>query len=333
MRITPDTLHKLAQDTVNRRARASREIIAAYLCGSLLEEDPMIGGTLDLDLVFIHYTPPASDREIIPLTENAHLDIAHHPESDYRQARSLRDHPWLGPTIKNCKPLYDPQHLLDFTQASVGGHFERPYHVMQRARRSYDQSRAIWLTLQSASDDPGHLEAYSYLRAVWHATNAIASLSGPPLTDRRLLLNFPLRAAAIDRPGLYAGLIGLLGAPNLSLDLLNSWLVEWQNAYLAAPAEHTPARLHPQRYNYYHKAMQAILAGPQPLAILWPLLRTWTLLVNILPPASAPYQAWQNALTQAGLLGAGFPERLVALDAFLDLIDETLEKWGLENGA
>jgi hypothetical protein len=33
------------------------------------------------------------------------------------------------------------------------------------------------------------------------------------------------------------------------------------------------------------------------------------------------------------MLNQAFHERLTALDAFLDLIDETLETWSRENGA
>jgi hypothetical protein len=333
MRITLDTLLKVAQDTVARQVRTNREIIAAYLCGSLLEDEFLLGGTVDIDLVFIHYDQPATPREIIRLTDEAHLDIAHHIEKEYRHPRSLRDHPWLGPTINACKKLYDPRHFIDFTQASVRGQFDQPEHVLLRARHGAEQSRQIWQGLQMAAEEPETEAIQNYLRAVWHAANAIAALNGPPLTERRFLLNFPGRAAALGRPGLYAGLLGLLGAPGLTAETLWGWLAMWQTAYQALPVPDAPARLHPFRRNYYQKAFEVLLGGPQPQTILWPLLRTWTLSISLLPPGAPELRDWKEALTQAGLLGAAFSERLSALDAYLDLVEETLEEWARANGA
>ena len=49
MRITRDSLLRIVQDTVAQRTRADRSLLAIYLCGSLLEEDFLLGGTTDLD--------------------------------------------------------------------------------------------------------------------------------------------------------------------------------------------------------------------------------------------------------------------------------------------
>ena len=45
MRITRDTLLKIARDTVDSRTRQDRTIMAVYLSGSLLENDFQLGGT------------------------------------------------------------------------------------------------------------------------------------------------------------------------------------------------------------------------------------------------------------------------------------------------
>jgi len=53
MRITRETLLKVAQDTIARREREKRDLLAVYLCGSfLLEDDYSLGGAADVDLVF-----------------------------------------------------------------------------------------------------------------------------------------------------------------------------------------------------------------------------------------------------------------------------------------
>ena len=76
-----------------------------------------------------------------------------------------------------------------------------------------------------------------------------------------------------------------------------------------------------------------MLSGPQPQVVLWPLLRTWTLAVSELPDSSVAGEAWQAALQYLGLFGEAFNERIDALDAYLDLVEEIIENWAQENGA
>ena len=58
MRINRQTLLRIANDTVAQRVRQERGILSAYLCGSLLGDDYLLGGCTDIDLVFIHIDPP-----------------------------------------------------------------------------------------------------------------------------------------------------------------------------------------------------------------------------------------------------------------------------------
>ncbi|MBN1146045.1 MAG: hypothetical protein JXA78_02220 [Anaerolineales bacterium] len=334
MRITRETLLKIARDTIARRAREKRDLLAVYLSGSLLEDEFMLGGATDIDLFFIHMDQVATEREIVRLTDEVHLDIAHCQDEQYRQARNLRLHPWLGPALNGCTVMYDPQHFMDFTQASVRGQFDRPDYVLQRARDHLEKARQIWLGYQvETSPDPGPCEAGDYLRALAQAANAVASLSGPPLTERRFLAHFAQRAGAIGRPGLYAGLLGLLGAGQVDGQLLTDCLAHWGSAYESIPREKAPARLHPDRRMYYQGAFQAFIAGQQPEVVLYPLLRTWTMAVGLLPPNSPGCSAWRQALTRLEILGEAFAMRMTALDAYLDLVEETLEEWARQNGA
>ena len=240
MRITREILLKLAQDTVARQVRADRSIMAAYLCGSLLGDEYMLGGTVDIDLFLVHVARPEIEREIVRLTDDIHLDIAHHDQADYRRTRELRVHPWIGPTLSSCTILYDPQHFLDFTQASVRGQFDRPDRTLSRARKLLDASRQIWFSYHEGVPDPGPQEIEAYLRAVGHAANAIAVLGGPPLTERRFLMLFPQRAQALGRPGLYQGLLGLLGGMDLSAERISSWLPAWKMTYQGLPEAEAP---------------------------------------------------------------------------------------------
>lgn len=333
MRINQDVLLKIVRDTVNARSRADRGLISIYLCGSLMGDDYLLGGAADIDLVFIHSDTVATDREIVRVSDEVHLDIAHHFHRDYRQPRNLRVHPWMGPTLNGCKVLYDPQHFMDFTQASVRGQFDRADFVLQRARKQAEHARQIWAGFQSELRDGSPKEFSRYLRAVDHAVNAVAILNGPPLTERRFLLNFAQRADATGQPGLHPGLLGLLGAPKVDAGTFKAWLPAWQSAYEAAGHSQPNPRLHPARLSYYRLAMEAILAGEQPAAVLWPMLRTWTLAAAALPADAPERAAWQQALTSLGLAGPAFEERIEAMDAYLDRIEETLENWAAANGA
>lgn len=333
MRINRQALLHIAEDTVAQRARRERDIVSAYLCGSVLDDEFLLGGTTDIDLVFIHGDVPPVEREIVHLTDEVHLDIAHYAQKDFRQTRRLRMHPWLGPAIFNSKVLYDPQHFMDFTQASVRGQFTQPDHVMERARQQAEHARQVWMSFYTtAPKQPGAIDVYQYLKAVAHAGNAVASLYGPPLTERRFLLRYAQRAEAAGRSGLNAGMLGLLGASHADVESLQIWLVAWRVCLQTLPKDNIPPRLHPHRIPYYQRACETMLDGEQPKALLWPLLRTWTLAASLLPEDSDGVAAWQKAGNFLGLLGAGFGERIEALDAYLDTVEDVLDEWARTNG-
>ena len=333
MRINRETLLGIAGDTVAQRVRQDRDILSAYLCGSLLGDAFLLGGAADIDLAFIHIDSPPVEREIVRLTDDVHLDIAHYAQKDFREPRRLRQHAWLGPTIFSCRLLHDPQHFMHFTQASVRGQFERPEHILERARPQLDHARQIWITLSGkAAGGASPQEVSLYLKAIEHAANAVASLSGPPLTERRLLVGFPERAAAVKHPGLYPGLLGMLGAPRVSLEAMRLWLAHWEEIYDTQAEAQRSARLHPARRSYYLHAFRAMLDGEHPQVVIWPLLRTWTQAAALLPPEHSLLDDWRAVCRDLGLLEDAFAERVVALDAFLDMVDETLDEWARANG-
>ena len=333
MRITLETLLKIAKDTANDRARSDRSLLAIYLQGSLLGGQPLLGNSADIDLYLVHNDAVAIEREIIRLTDEVHLDIAHHASALYRQPRKLRLHAWLGPNLYGCKILYDPQHFLDFAQASVRGQFFHPDNVLGRVRPLVEHARQIWTAFHETESVLGAEDVLRYLRALEHAANAVAGLSGPPLTERRFLMDFPARAEAIRRPGLYAGLLGLLGGPAVDAAALQGWLADWRAAYSALTADKAPARLHSCRLQYYERAIETILGSEHPLDALWPLWHTWCLAASLLPAESPPLEAWRLAGERLGLQGGAFAERVAALDVYLDMVEEILETWARENGA
>lgn len=332
MRITPALLHKIARDTVDQRRRQDRSLLAVYLTGSLFAGNPVFGGTADIDLFFVHDDRVSEEREIQRLTDEIHLDIAHHGRDDYSQARNLRLHPWMGYNIINCTIMYDPQHFMDFTQASVRGQFEQPENVLGRVQGQAEHARQIWLLLHDQKGEAQIDQVSQYLQAVGLAANAVACLSGPPLTERRFLRTFPDRASVVGRTGLYAGLLGLLGGSQAGDEVLVDWIASWENAYRALPAEQAPARLHPDRFAYYRRAYDSLLGGDSPQDVLWPLLSTWIEAISLLPQESEQAAEWREAFSTLNLLGSGYRDRVAALDAYLDSVEELLDEWGQRRG-
>jgi hypothetical protein len=333
MRINHQTLLGIASDTVAQRVHQDRNILSAYLCGSLLGNDFLLGGCTDIDLVFIHIDTPPAEREIVRLTDEVHLDIAHYAQKEFRQPRRLRQHAWLGPTIFSCRLLHDPRHFMDFTQASVRGQFEHPEHVLERSRPQLEHARQIWVELSGRA--PGQVsppEVALYLKSIEHAASAVSTLSGSPLTERRFLQGFPERAALVKHPGLYPGLLGMLGAPRVDQGAMRLWLTDWEEIFDELTEAKRPVRLHPARRQYYLRAFHALLDGDRPQAVLWPLLRTWTEAAEQLSPGDDNLEKWKSALQELGMMDEAFVERVMALDAFLDMVDEALDDWARDNG-
>ncbi|MEZ0397122.1 MAG: hypothetical protein ABWK53_11935 [Anaerolineales bacterium] len=330
MRLTPDFLLRIARETSQKRALAEPDLAAVYLTGSLLRPDPLLGGAGDIDLVIVHAATPPVQREIVPLTAEVHLDILHRSRADYARPRQLRADPFLGPELYNPAWLYESQHFLEFVQAGVRDKFDAPENVLARARLLAERARQAWSSLQTSPEEtPARILAY--LEAVADAANAVAALNGPPLAERRLLLEFPLRAEAVGAPGLAGELFRLLGSEMSTGTVLEDLLPEWETAFLdAASRPKVEARIHAARLGYYKLAFEAILSTDSRRAILWPLLHTWALAALVLP---APKQArWLAVCEALGLAGVGFYARMESLDGFLDLVEEILDNLAREQG-
>ncbi len=333
MQLTPEVLQQFAETAVEKLVKVDSSILAAYLCGSAVQTgNPLIGGTTDIDIILIHTTEPRVKREILRLTEDVHLDIGHHLQDDYHQGRELRVDPWMGPTLSNARPIYDPRHFLDFTQASVRGLFHREDHKMQRARTLHGRARQTWMGLQAISTAVGPNVIASYLEAVGNAANAVAVLTGEPLTERRLLLEFPQRAEALGQERMYMAVTGLLGGHRIEDEQLQTWIPAWSSTYDAIPDEARPAGLHPYRKDYYLRAFDAIIGSGDAKAVLWPLMNTWTLAASVLSASNPVYQGWRDACQRLEFLSSKLADRVAALDAFLDQVDEVLLKWEQEFG-
>lgn len=336
MRITRDSLLKLARDTAAQRARRSRDILCIYLTGSLLSEEPLLGGTTDIDLIMVHNSEPPLRREVVGLTDEISLDIGHVPAEEFDQPRRLRTDPWLGSYLcENPMVLHDTRHWFEFIQASACAQFYLPEYVAERARPLAAAARQGWLALHRGELPPGPRPFIEYLDVIQQAGNALALLSGPPLPLRRFFLELPARAEAVQQPDLAAGMAGLIWgqASPAGFDwekYIAPWLAGLKDA---ARADSAPARLQPARDPYYVRAARE-LAEPSPDAALWILLRTWTDAVCQVGDDAPSRAGWEELLQTLGLTPGtpAFGERLAQTDAVLDRLEETLDEWEQSNG-
>lgn len=333
MRVTRESLLRIAKETAQERAYNDPDVIAVYLTGSLLNVDPMLGGTADIDLVFVHKSENLKPREFVKLTPDFHLDISRRAKAEFKSPRELRGDPWLGYEMYDPQLLYEREKFFDFVQASLraGFDFEQPPLVLQRCRKMLSHGRQIWHDLTEVDEAAGPKEIKKYMKSLFHAINAVTELSGPPIQERRLLLEFPARAESAGKPGMAVGAFNLIGANNVDAAKLTSWLSDWKSAFkLASENEGVDVRINSMRTNYYEKAIKELLEGQTPLAALWPLIHTWTLCAEVLQGDHLNF--WQSAANELGLLGENFEQRVEGLDHFIDEIEIILDEVAAENG-
>ena len=275
-------------------------------------------------------------REIKPITEEYHLDIAHYPQSRFAQARNLRQDAWLGSfLVYNPVLLHDSQHWFEFTQSGVFAQFLQPTNTIRRARPFIEQARQIWLALDQNQSAPAAPEIWQYCRALELAGNSLACLNGIPLTERRFILNLPERAQALGHPELASSLLNLFMPAEETEEspfIWEVWLSQWKAALLVLnQTSSCPLSLNAIRIPYYEMAIQ-VLPEDNPAAAVWILLRTWTKALANLPRHSPELGSWQQFLQVIGLGVENYRTRLQALDGYLELVEDAVNQWALQNG-
>ncbi len=356
MRITRDFLLKTAQTRAAVAAYNDRSIVCIYLVGSLLQESPLLGNTADIDLVCVHSKHPRQPRELVRLSDELHIDLAHYSAELYEQPRHLRADPWLGSSlVADPKALHDDGHWFEFTQAGTASHFFTPEHTLERLRSLAAPARAAWVEL-SALPAVTVPDLLKYLKAVENIGNCVACFSGPPLTERRFWMDYANRIASL----VGATRLAFLARPQLSrtmvaptqgsafhpfdmlanlfcpqlvpLDLLQRFTPDWLAALDAVAAVPScPVKLSPIRRKYYTDAELA-LQEACPTASLWIMLRTWCLALTHLRSNSVLFKPFNEFREQLGLGVEAFIEKLQALDAMLDALEETLDSYASANG-
>lgn len=328
MRITQKLLHKIAQDTVKSRKRSEPDLLAAYMIGSVLTKEPLLGGSTDIDLVLVHKYQVTVEREFIPVTREISLDILHKRKDNYNHHRSLRQDPWLGyPLTYNHILLADTDHWLEFIQAGVTADFHRPDNVLFRVRSLLDRARDGWFVLNQNAF-PNHTAWFQqYLSVLALAANAVTGLIGPPLTTRRFILDFTKQVQNLGVLNIQAGLYGLLGITKKVEKSLTKWIDAFESDLSKAPDSALPLELAPCRHDYYMSAIRAMAESGNYEAALWPLLTTWSDVRAALPDPEEQSKPWMDCLQTLHLVEANQTEKTEALDSFLDTIEQVIEEW------
>jgi len=334
MRITKNLLHKFAKDVAKQRQHDEPDLHAAYLTGSLLSDQPLLGGTTDIDIVLVHKYQAPIERETKSLTQEISLDLVHKKQEDYEQYRQLRQDPWIGyPLTHYHILLFDTDHWLEFLQASISANFQKPENVLARVIALSNAARSNWFELVQ-SDFETHLSWLNcYMESLALAANAVCGLIGPPLTTRRFMMSFQERVEALGVPHLLAGLTGLLGYSEETESNLSEWVNSFEINYKNIQNTSTPPPyLSSCRQGYYVNALHSLVQGGAPKQALWPLLRIWLDLQLLPGGTSQDVKSWDDCLTELNLTESQTSHKAEALDAYLDTVEVVIESWSKAYG-
>ena len=334
MHITRELLVKFAREYVAKKTRPSNDIVAVYLTGSVLTEDPLIGGSTDIDLVVVHKENPLFEREVQRISYEISLDVQHHHQSFYTFHRRLRLNPWLGFALcDHSSILYDTDHWMEFIQAGVSANFKSPEIVYARGQAAAEKARQLWFELEDPQELPFGLWTDLYYKAVGSAANAIAILNGPALTTRRMLLEFPARAEALGKLELTGELLQLISRAPINAEILNTWRPARENALTAASKlPDCPPNLLPARKAYFVNSCAAMVESGTAHAALWPMVETWRQAAQLLAEDPAQQEAWQKFLEALEITQSGKNEQIERLDRFLENAEAALAGLKTEYG-
>lgn len=333
MRLTRERLLNLTNSYLTKIIRKDPNVVCIYLTGSMLQEDPFINGTTDVDLVIVHNHARDIPRQIVPVTEEATLDIQFFQQAYYTPQRKIRLDPWVGPALCfDPHLLYGKGHWFEFTQAAIEAGFFRPENVLVRSRAFFAKAYESYRELTTNRSITPARYLLNYLRTIENICNSIASLSAHPLTDRRIIKDFKGVSEAVALENLVPLLNELFISEN---DLhpyydyfAKSWAYYLEQFGKSDLAKQLP-KYHAFRFKYYADAVEHYWED-HILSALWIMIKTWSVVVEWCGlHGNQHFDSFLNAVQ----IGPNFAaERENQLLAFLDQADEGIEKWGSENG-
>jgi hypothetical protein len=332
MKLTKDLLIRFAKNHVAERLNEKPHPLCIYLTGSLCTDDFLMGGTTDIDLIFIHNIRPFADRELIPVTPDVHLDIWHYDVTLFNQPRELRKDAWIGSFMcENPLVLHDAGHWFEYTQASACALFYRPENCLSRAQPFINSARQRWMECYSGSHKPGVFTLRTYLRCIEDAANALSCLISVPLSERRMVQQFSKRAQAAGKPALTDMLIGLITSSSINDEKSTTWLQSLQETLSqVGKLSNCPIQLSAPRQTYILHAAKSLIES-SPANALWLILQTWTEAAVFLSAESQDLRMWESMIQELELSPEFYNDRFEQLDLFLEEIEAYFDRFKSQN--
>lgn len=333
MRVTRNMLLETARNFVKEKTFNDPDVACVFLVGSLVGEDPFLGESTDIDLIFIHNTEPALSREVRSLGDDFQLDIFHYPRRVFNQPKELRQDPWLGCLF--CETpfvLYDTYHYYDYLRAGIFSNFFSPVNSYARSQFFYTNARNRWMNLQHTAEEFSADVVYDYLLTLYDAGNCISCLTGRPLAERRFLSELEFCTNYLGRPGLASGMRDLYGINDYSAFPWETFLEQMKNAILAlSEKSYCPPQFSSVRFRYYQQAISHYQAE-RPDEALWILFWVWTSVIHTLPKRAPEAKVWKNFCEQLDFTRDIFVQRLQNLDSYLEAVGTTCTEWQRVSG-
>jgi hypothetical protein len=329
--ITTDRLIHLAKEEVKSRAERPG-LIAAFLVGSVLENEPLLGGCTDVDIVLIHSTVQLQPREFKRLSRQVHLDIHHYTKQDFENPRQLRTDPLLGCSLCKSLRLHDPDHFFDWAHAAACARFNRPDNKLARAHILLDQSRSQ----RSRLDQANPLWPSNLQQAAWDGVNALCCLERQPALGRRAVLKLRAQLQSLDALSHYSKFLDFFQVDRMDQWNVPAWLTGFGKAFDLAIQLKQSAHFNPVRRDYFLKAFQSLAETGNPEAAVLSMLKFWPLPLNNEDPMLQLVEeakTRQSMLAATGFVDESYDQKLMKLEALLDDIELFIEDWGVAHGA
>lgn len=329
MSVTRENLVELAQDEVARRTH-QQTLLSSFLIGSVVQGNPFIGDTADIDLVLIHDDDLQRPREYIRLSQQVHLDVVHYSAAFFDQPRRLRVDPWLGPAIAEPGFLFDPEHFFEKVQASVRGQFHRHDFVMERALAFLNLANQHSALMQISQRWQKH-----YLMAIMLGANARLACYNRSAAGRGTLAALRRFFQSIDEEETYYGILQLCGLADCSswaFDQLSSAFSSRWDQRMKGSKEPAFSRC---RKEYVLGGVHGLLAQQDAPAAGWLLLSAWEELQGTAPKrdgSGVKDEHWLGFLENTGLQQHDRKRCKDVLARFLRHIEEQLRTWGKQYG-
>lgn len=332
MKLTNELLQKIAADFVKEKSSSDYGVKSIALLGSVLKGDAIVGNTADVDLLVLE-SYGSYRREMIELTEDVHIDLTYYPIDDFQQTVELRTMPYKGYLIYGCKPVYDPEHVLDFVQAGVRGNFFAAENVMTRVESLLSGARDRWLKYQMTKNVPADEFVKFYFGLIHDVMQSVILYEEGPVGVRNLLVAFPNFAKKAGDVSLFADVLGVLGVAGVDVEQLKAWVEDWKADYDAVQElPKVDADIDAVKKNYYLAAIEAQLESDVPFSAAWTMLATWVNVITFGEQRGMSNFKWDAVADQLGFGEAGFGDKMKAMDAFLDKVELIFADWKSKNG-